>query len=266
MKLRKRFGQHFLEPAWVAKLVAAIGPRPDDTVLEIGPGGGALTLALAPLVARLVAIEVDRDLADALEPHLPPHASLLRADVLSVDLAALCHGLGPGPVRVVGNLPYNISSPILFALLAAHGDGRRISDATVMLQREVAHRLAARADGGDYGVLAVQAGLTADVRLVLELPPGAFRPSPRVHSAVVRMDFHEARPAVADPARFADIVRAIFTQRRKTVLNGLKHAAGLDTASAHALLTGAGIDPAARPGQLDVATLVRLVDLLPDWP
>ncbi|MGE0392624.1 MAG: 16S rRNA (adenine(1518)-N(6)/adenine(1519)-N(6))-dimethyltransferase RsmA [Vicinamibacterales bacterium] len=260
---RKRFGQHFLEPAWVAKLVTVVAPDPGDTVVEIGPGGGALTLALAPRVGRLVAIEVDRDLADELEPRLPANASILRADVLTLDLAALCSAYGPRPVRVVGNLPYNISSPILFGLLAAHGDGKHISDATVMLQREVAERLAARPGGGDYGVLAVQAGLTADVRLAFELPPGAFRPPPKVHSAVVRMDFHEPRPPVADPARFTSVVRALFTQRRKTILNALKHAAALDGPEARAALDAAGIDPAARPEQVDVATFVRLVAALP---
>ena len=110
---RKRFGQHFLEPAWVRKVVDVIAPGTDGTMLEIGPGGGALTLALAPRVSRLVAVEIDRDLADALEPRLPPHVTLVRGDFLKMDLAALCATL-PRPVRVVGNLPYNISSPILF--------------------------------------------------------------------------------------------------------------------------------------------------------
>lgn len=263
MKLRKRFGQHFLEPAWVTKLVAAVAPAPGDTVIEIGPGGGALTFALAPRVGRLVAIEVDRDLADALEPQLPANASLIRGDVLRIALAELCDRAGPGPVRVVGNLPYNISSPILFSLLAAHNGGRRISDATLMLQREVAVRLAAVPGGGDYGVLSVQAGLTADVRLALELPPGAFRPPPRVHSAVVRMNFHAPRPPVDDLARFTTVVRALFTLRRKTILNGLKHAVGVDAGAARAALDAAGIDPGVRPEQVDIATLVRLVNALP---
>lgn len=263
MKLRKRFGQHFLEPAWVTRLVHAVAPTPEDTVIEIGPGGGAVTLALAPRVRRLIAIEIDRDLADALEPRLPPNASLVRADVLDVDLGALCDGLGAGPVRVVGNLPYNISSPILFALLAAHDGGRRVSDATLMLQREVAVRLAAAPGGGDYGVLAVQAALTADVRLLLELPPGAFRPPPQVHSAVVRLDFHDPRPAVADLARFTAVVRGLFSQRRKTILNGLRHATSLDTLAARQVLEAAGIDPMTRPEQVAAETLVRLVNSLP---
>ena len=204
--LRKRFGQHFLEPAWVAKLVAVVNPRPDDTVLEIGPGGGALTLALAPHVGRLIAVEIDRDLADDLEPRLPGNVTLIRGDILQLDLATVCAETGTTAIRVVGNLPYNISSPILFRLLAAHDAGRRIADATLMLQREVADRLAAPPGSGDYGVLSLQAALTADVELALELPPGAFRPPPKVRSAVVRMHFHAARTPVDDAERFTEVV------------------------------------------------------------
>lgn len=262
--LRKRFGQHFLEPAWVTKVVAAVAPQPDDTVIEIGPGGGALTLALAPFVKRLIAVEIDRDLAAALEPRLPPHVTLLRGDFLRLDLPALLRELGSAPVRVVGNLPYNISSPILFGLLAAHDDGRLIADATVMLQREVADRLAARPGTPDYGVLALQAALTADVALALELPPGAFRPPPKVRSAVVRMCFHAPRPAIANLPRFTEVVRGVFTQRRKTLLNALRHATGLDAERARSLIMGAGIDPLARPEQVDLEHFVRLVNSLPN--
>lgn len=260
--LRKRFGQHFLEPAWVRKVVDAVAPAPGDRVIEIGPGGGALTLALAPRVARFVAVEIDRDLAADLMPRLPAHASLVVGDILDLDLAALAATLGPGPVRIVGNLPYNISSPILFRLLAAHGDGLVLSDATLMLQREVAHRLAAAPGSGDYGVLAAQAALTARVDVRLELPPGAFRPPPKVQSSVVRLTFHPADPPVADRARFETLVRGVFTLRRKTMLNALRHVVPVDAPAAEALLLGAGIDPASRPGDVPTDAFVRLADSL----
>lgn len=262
MRLRKRFGQHFLEPAWVRKVVEVVAPGTDGTMLEIGPGGGALTLALAPRVSRLVAVEIDRDLADALEPRLPPHVTLVRGDFLKLDLAALCATL-PRPIRVVGNLPYNISSPILFRLLAAHDNGLLIADATLMLQREVAERLAARPGGAEYGVLAVQAALTADVTLKLALPPGAFRPPPKVHSAVVHLAFRPPAEPV-ETIRFARIVRGTFTQRRKTILNALRHATGLGTADIAAALARAGVAPDRRPQTLTLHELVALVAGMPD--
>ena len=264
MRLRKRFGQHFLEPAWVRKVVDAIAPGPDGSMLEIGPGGGALTLALAPRVSRLMAVEIDRDLADALEPRLPPHVTLVRGDFLKMDLAALCATM-PRPVRVVGNLPYNISSPILFRLLAAHDEGRLIADATLMLQREVAERLAASPGGAEYGVLALQAALTADVTLRLALPPGAFRPPPKVESAVVHLAFRPPAEPV-DAARFERIVRGAFTQRRKTILNALRHATGLDAARVAAVLARAGVAPDRRPQTLTLHELVTLVAGMPDHP
>src|SRR5687768_18528179 len=133
---RKRFGQHFLEPAWVAKLVDAVAPAAGETFLEIGPGRGALTRALAPRVARLIAVEIDRDLAASLPGQLPQHVRVIEGDFLDVDVAELLATEG-GPVRVVGNLPYNVASPTLFKLLHAADEGRCISDATIMLQKEV---------------------------------------------------------------------------------------------------------------------------------
>ena len=142
MRARKRFGQHFLEPAWVAKVVAALDAQPDDRFIEIGPGRGALTLPLAARVAALVAIEVDRDLAAALEARQLPHVSVIPADVLTVDFVAVARTMDAGAIRIVGNLPYNISSPILFRLLEASASGL-FKDATLMLQKEVADRLLA---------------------------------------------------------------------------------------------------------------------------
>jgi 16S rRNA (adenine1518-N6/adenine1519-N6)-dimethyltransferase len=266
VRARKRFGQHFLEPAWADRLVAAIGARATDRVLEIGPGPGALTLRLAPLVERLTAVEVDRDLASALEPRLPPNVTLVVGDVLTYDLSPL---LREGPLRVVGNLPYNISSPVLFRLLdesrrqrgAAAEDGRGpLVDATLMLQREVADRIEAPPGTRDYGVLSILVQLHADVQRVLTLPPGAFRPPPAVRSAVVRLTFRAPRVALRNEALFEAMVRAMFTQRRKTLGNALASFAGARQAEPRAVLAQAGIDPGRRAETLTLPELARLAD------
>jgi hypothetical protein len=168
---KKRFGQHILAPAWADKVVAAIAPRRTDRFIEIGPGPGALTLRLAPRVAHLTAIEIDRHLAEELQDRLPPSAEIVVGDILDIDLAPY---LAAGPLRVAGNLPYNISSPILFKLLRLAEPN--LVDATVMLQLEVAERLAARPGTKDYGVLTIFASAQADVSRLLTLPPGAQGP------------------------------------------------------------------------------------------
>jgi len=167
---RKRFGQHFLEPAWVDKLLHVLAPSSNDTFLEIGPGRGALTTALAPRVRRIVAVEIDRDLAAALPGMIPANVDVVTGDILSVDLDELLRDQ-PKPLRVVGNLPYNISSPILLRLLREADEGKAFSDATLMLQKEVADRLVAVPGSSSYGTMALQAGLAADVEPLLALPP-----------------------------------------------------------------------------------------------
>ena len=267
---RKRFGQHFLEPAWVAKLVNSLDAQPADTFLEIGPGRGALTRPLLPRVHRVVAVEIDRDLAAALRGSedarlqrdgsrgsSDPRLRVVEGDFLDVDLDAILAD-EPRPVRVVGNLPYNVSSPILFKLLGAHDGGRRFSDATLMLQREVADRLVARPGTKDYGALAIQVALHADVERVLTLPPGAFRPPPKVTSAVVRLRFHRPSSDVGDPAIFERLVRGVFLQRRKTLANALKPVADSMGRSASQLLDAAGIDPIRRPETLSLEEMARL--------
>jgi 16S rRNA (adenine1518-N6/adenine1519-N6)-dimethyltransferase len=252
---RKRFGQHFLEPAWVAKLVDVVRPSPDDTFLEIGPGRGALTRALAPRVGRIVAVEIDRDLAAALPREVQAHVRVVQGDFLDVDLDDLLAGEAK-PLRVIGNLPYNVSSPILFTLLSAHDEGRRFRDATLMLQREVADRLVAAPGTSEYGALAIQVALHADVERLLVLPPGAFRPPPKVTSAVVRLSFRPPAVDVGDPVRFERLVRGAFSQRRKTMANALRpHLDGTDPAT---LLRAVGIDPQRRPETLTVAEFARL--------
>jgi 16S rRNA (adenine1518-N6/adenine1519-N6)-dimethyltransferase len=265
MRTRKRFGQHFLESAWADKVVAAIAPQASDRFVEIGPGAGALTFRLAPLVAHLTAIEVDRDLAADLRPQLPANVDLIVADILDVDLLAHAEA----PFRVAGNLPYNISSPILFRLIAAATgagpaesppDHPPIIDATLMVQREVADRLEAAPGSGDYGVLSISVQLYAAVRRVLSLPPGAFRPAPKVHSAVVRLTFRPPPWPPRDEQVFEAMVRSIFTQRRKTLANALAPFADARQIGAVAALEGAGIDPSRRPETLDLAELTRLSD------
>jgi len=270
VRARRRFGQHFLAPAWADKLVEAIEPKPDDRFLEIGPGPGALTLRLAPRVAHLTAIEVDRDLAAALGPELPSTVELVVADFLDLDLSPF---LDVGAVRIAGNLPYNISSPILFKLIKAAREAVGPSpeprvpssdvgvvDATLMLQREVAERLEARPGSSDYGVLSISVQLHADVRRVLTLPPGAFRPAPRVHSAVVRLTFRPSPSPPRDERVFDAMVRSMFTQRRKTLANALRPFSEGRHLRPVSVLEAVGIDPSRRPETLDLVELTRLAD------
>ena len=256
-RARKRFGQHFLESAWVNKLIAALGTAAGDTFLEIGPGRGALTRALAPHVARIVAVEIDRDLADALPAHAPPNVRVVTGDFLTIDLDEVLRE-EPRPLRVVGNLPYNVSSPILFRLLHAADQGQRFRDATLMLQKEVADRLAATVGTAGYGALAIQVALLADVDQLLTLPPGAFRPPPKVTSAVVRLRFRAPAADVGDQAAFERVVRGVFRQRRKTLLNALRPVAESFGRSAPQVIELAGLDPSKRPETLTVDEMARL--------
>jgi 16S rRNA (adenine1518-N6/adenine1519-N6)-dimethyltransferase len=245
VKARKRFGQHFLEPAWARKLVASIDPQPDDVFLEIGPGHGALTLPLSESGATIRAIEMDRDVAGTLAARVPPSVTIVRADFLSLSAQELFDSAKR--VRIVGNLPYNLSSPILLRLLDLARETNVVSDATIMLQREVADRVRAQPGSGDYGPLAIAVQLRADVDQLLSLPPGAFRPPPRVHSAVLRLTFRPPSVALADPVLFDRLVRTMFQQRRKTVANAL-HALGVEMRfDASRALAEAGLDRRRRP-------------------
>jgi len=261
-RARKRFGQHFLERAWVNKLIAALGTAPDDTFLEIGPGRGARTRARAPHVARIVAVEIDRDLADALPANAPPHVRVVTSDFLHVDLDELLRD-EPLPVRVIGNLPYNVASPILFRLLHEARHGHRFRDATLMLQKEVADRIMADVGSADYGVLALQVGLLADVERILTLPPGAFRPPPKVTSAVVRLRFRPPPVDVGDPVVFERVVRGLFLQRRKTLLNALRPVADSFGKDAGSVISRTELDGNRRPQTLTLAEMGRLARALP---
>ena len=254
---RKRFGQHFLEPAWVAKVIDVIHPTKDDTFLEIGPGRGALTRPLAAGAGRVVAIEIDRNLADALEREAIPNVRVIRSDFLEVNIAEVLAGERQ-PVRVAGNLPYNVSSPILFALLRAADEGRVVSDASLMLQKEVADRLVARPGRKAYGALAIQVAVSASVEHLLTLPPGAFRPAPKVTSAVVRLRFRPPTADIGDPHVFERLVRGMFLQRRKTLANALRPVADSLGRDVRELLERAQIDGRLRPEALSVEQIARL--------
>ncbi len=255
---RKRFGQNFLRDAQViARIVDAIAPQRGDRMVEIGPGLGALT---APLLARLDALEVvelDRDLAARLRLQACSGAAqcgelrVHEADALRFDFAALA---GDGPIRVVGNLPYNISTPLIFHLLSFGGC---IRDMHFMLQREVVERLAAAPGGRDYGRLSVMAQYHCAVAPLFGVPPGAFEPPPKVESAIVRLRPHPRPPVdVGDAALFAELVAQAFGQRRKTLRNNLR---GLLDAAA---IAACGIDPGRRAETLSLADFAALAHSL----
>lgn len=263
IQARKRFGQHFLEPAWRGRLVDAVKVAPDDDVVEIGPGTAALTDLLVTRARRVLAIEIDRDLAAALERRGLPRLTVHTGDALGPGAEAALDGwLGRADAlfRVVGNLPYNVSSPILFML----GDWRTrhpgLRDATVMLQSEVADRLLASPSTKEYGVLTVLVALVATVDRLLDVPPGAFRPVPKVRSTVVRLRFHDLPSAVTNRDAVVRLVRAAFGQRRKTLANAL-HATGVaDGVDAAATIAAAGLDPRRRPETLQLVEFAALAD------
>ncbi len=251
---RKRFGQHFLEPAWADKVVAAIDPQPDEDFVEIGPGRGALTARLAARARSVLAYEIDRDLVRALQSTMPPNARIVSSDFLALTAIETP---GERRFRVAGNLPYNVASPIVFKLVELYDHGAPFSDATVMLQREVADRLQASPGTRDYGVLTVLIGHSASVQRVLNLPAGAFRPPPRVLSSLVRLSFHPPDPPVRDRAVFSALVQAVFTRRRKTLANALLAYPGASRGR-----LPEWIDPSRRPETLTIAEFARLADVL----
>jgi 16S rRNA (adenine1518-N6/adenine1519-N6)-dimethyltransferase len=213
---RKRFGQHFLaDSAIIDGIVRAIDPRPGQAMVEIGPGLAALTQPLAERLGKLAVIELDRDLAARLRKH--HQLTVIEADVLKVDFAQLAAACGSERLRVVGNLPYNISTPILFHLLAFVAS---VQDQHFMLQKEVVGRMVARPATGDYGRLSVMLQWRYEMENVLAVPPAAFDPPPRVDSAVVRM-VPRAKPAVVNEKLLSEIVQVAFSQRRKLLRHTL---------------------------------------------
>jgi 16S rRNA (adenine1518-N6/adenine1519-N6)-dimethyltransferase len=247
---RKRFGQHFLHDRGVLERIAReIAPRPDDALLEIGPGRGALTELLMGRGASLDCIEIDRDLAAALERRWggTPGFTLHVADALKFDLAHLATLRGRR-LRVIGNLPYNISTPLLFHVAAAHA---HIDDLHVMLQKEVIDRIVARPGTGDYGRLTVMLAPWIEAAHLFDVGPGAFTPAPRVWSAVARLTIRR-EPAFVVPEAFARTVSAAFSQRRKTLRNALRAVVDVEH------IVAAGIDPGARPETLSPAEFAKI--------
>jgi 16S rRNA (adenine1518-N6/adenine1519-N6)-dimethyltransferase len=262
-RARKRFGQHFLEPAWVEKVVRAIGPQPEDTFIEIGPGRGALTRPLAARAKQVFAYEIDRDLGAELRAKAIPRVTVVEGDVLDT-LTAGQLAPSPLPLRVAGNLPYNAASPIMFKLADLFAAGVPIEDATLMLQREVADRLVAAPGTREYGVLSVLLQHVATIEILLKLPAGAFRPAPKVLSALVRLRFHPPLPTVSSPQAFTRIVRAVFTRRRKTLANALLAVDKTGQRSFGPILEVAGLDGRRRPETLTLAEFARLADAYVD--
>ncbi|HLY51811.1 MAG TPA: 16S rRNA (adenine(1518)-N(6)/adenine(1519)-N(6))-dimethyltransferase RsmA [Steroidobacteraceae bacterium] len=240
---RKRFGQHFLhDPGAIERIVAALSPRPGDHLVEIGPGRGALTRALLACGdCTLDAIEIDRDLAAALAASFAasPRQALHVGDALGFDYTQLAATRG-GRLRIVGNLPYNISTPLLFRLLA-HVSA--ISDLHVMLQREVVARLAALPGERDYGRLSAMLAPHLSAARLFELGPGAFQPPPRVWSAVVRLTVRPVPLFVPNPC-YAEVVQAAFAHRRKTLRNALGRLLSREQ------IVACAIDPGSRPETL----------------
>ena len=212
----RRLGQHFLRASSVERLLRVVDPRPDESFLEIGPGAGALTLPLAARAGAVVAVELDASLAARLRERAPANLRIVTGDALRVDLRELV----PAGARVVGNLPYYVSSPLLRRFLDLHD---RVRDVHVMLQDEVAVRIASPPGSRDYGILSVLYALWADVDIPLRFPPGAFEPPPKVDSALLRARFlPQPRAEVDDAAGFERLIQTAFRQRRRTLENNLQ--------------------------------------------
>ncbi|GAB0056201.1 Ribosomal RNA small subunit methyltransferase A [Candidatus Magnetaquicoccaceae bacterium FCR-1] len=255
---KKRLGQHFLADESIAQeIVAVSGAGPKDRVVEIGPGPGALTVWLLRACGQVWAIEFDATLVPLLENRVKGLGTLHveRADALRVDYRALATRLG-GPLTIVANLPYNVGTPILMHLVEQR---EVIASMTVMLQTEVAERLAASPGSKAYGALSVMCGMWMCVEPLLEVPPAAFRPPPKVHSTVIRLIPRPAPLAeTRNLGRFSQVVHAAFGQRRKVLANALKsiHPESRDW------LTRAGIDPERRGETLSIAEFAHLTNVL----
>ena len=249
---KKQLGQHFLaDRHYIDKIVMAVNPKDGDRLVEIGPGQGAITLPLLRVHPKLTVIEFDRDLIAPLTAAAEPlgELTIVHRDVLRVDFTELADGQ---PIRLVGNLPYNISSPILFHALE---HAAVIRDMHFMLQKEVVDRMAAGPGSKVFGRLSVMLQAYCEVTSLFVVPPGAFRPPPKVDSAVVRLVPRDpSTVGIHDPKRFADVVKAAFGQRRKTLRNALNNVVSAEQFAA------AGVRPDARAEQLEVAEFVALAN------
>lgn len=253
-RAKKSWGQNFLGDERILGEIARLAaPAGGERVVELGAGLGHLTARLLARGARVVAVERDRDMAAVLRGELGDGVRLLEADAASLDYARLAEG--EGRVAVVGNLPYHLTSPILFSLL---DQAERVSRAVLLVQREVAERLAARPATREWGILSVFLQREAEVSIERIVPPGAFLPPPKVESAVVCALFRPPSDPVTDPARFRRLVKAGFAQRRKTLGNALRAGRVAEPAALASALRAAGIDPGRRGETLTVAEWAAL--------
>lgn len=249
---RKRFGQNFLrDDAVVHRIVQSVGPEQGERLVEIGPGEGAMTRAFLSAGAHIEAIEIDRDLAALLRQRFAHEAGfhLNEGDALKFDFGSLAV---EGPIRVVGNLPYNISTPLIFHLFSHAG---AISEMTFMLQREVVERLCAKTGTSEYGRLSIMTQYFCEAENLFEVGPESFYPPPKVVSAIVRLTPHVAPPVDADPKALGRVVTQAFMQRRKTLRNALRDLFSEDD------LRESDIDPGARAETLSLESYARLARL-----
>jgi len=256
-KARKRFGQNFLtDTTVIERIVHSINPQSCDKLVEIGPGLGALTCPLMKIMGELDVIELDRDIIPKLEMNcgLIGRLRIHNADVLRFDFTELCQD--NQQLRIIGNLPYNISTPIIFHLVDY---AKNIQDMHFMLQKEVVQRLAATPGNSEYGRLSIMAQLHFKISPLFLVPPEAFEPSPKVESAIVKLTPHQTKPVdIIDEKHFAQLIKLAFSQRRKTIRNTLKTICNDDD------LKSAGIDPSQRPEQLGIEQFSALSNILSD--
>ena len=249
--LKKRFGQHFLsDPSILGRIVALAHIHASETVVEIGAGAGALTSELAKTGAQVIAIEIDHDLIPSLHASMPPNVEVIEGDALLVDWPA-------DKFHVVGNLPYNVATPLLKRFIEHR---EHIRDVTIMVQKEVAERLIAEPSTREYGPLSVLVQYYAVVKYGFTVPPGAFKPKPKVDSAVIRLEW---KPDVPAATQFTDFVHHSFASRRKKLVNNLLPMFGsLGRDEILRRLIEAGIRENARPEDLSVAEFLRVYNLL----
>lgn len=248
---RKRFGQHFLhDPHVIARIIQAIAPRPDDQLIEIGPGRGALTLPLLAQVQQLDIVEIDRDLVQWWREQAHDKLSIHAGDALKMAFCPLQRDPAR-KLRIIGNLPYNISTPILFHLFEQL---HCIEDMHFMLQKEVVDRMCASAGDPDYGRLSVMVQYYCEVTQLFDVAAGAFSPPPKVESSIVRLRPHPANAFAVNPHHLQRLVTQAFSQRRKTLRNSLKAWFSAED------IAQLGIDPGIRPEQLDLAAFIKLAN------
>lgn len=250
---KKRFGQNFLVDEFIiAKIVAAIDPQPHDHLLEIGPGMGAITLPLLPLVAEIDAVELDKDLIPILKQKAQTEKLRIhQQDILTFQLNSIT--LKHSSLRVIGNLPYNISTPLLFHLF---NQQELIQDMHFMLQQEVAQRLAATPGSKQYGRLTVMAQYYCDVNILIPVPPHCFRPAPKVYSSFIQLTPKKPNIAAKDVKLLDKVVKEAFSKRRKTLSNALKDVLTIEK------LIALGIDPTLRPEQISLENYVKISNMI----